>query len=235
MTKELNLPLNMFNETGIYILLNDESWLALTRENIEKITQDYWNNVHKFSDKIKEMIEFQRCQLCPAKGGKDFCDALRPILPLLEIIDEYNSFDKISAVYKSNTDKIYYVSNTTIQEALQYIAILSLTQYCQLGKKYWKYYLGTVPLMNGQEVSKRIYLNIYWLCKGDKEVIQKIIKEFSETMRIIARTQVRRLNLICKNDAFMNAFINAHVITEMLDLNIENILEKAFEKFENNQ
>ena len=40
------------------------------------------------------------------------------------------------------------------------------------------------------------------------------------------------MNLVCKNDAFMNAFVNTHVATMFLDTDIEKSLIKAADEFE---
>jgi len=121
-----------------------------------------------------------------------------------------------------------------MQDALKFISIMSLIQYCQIGRRYWKYHLGIMPLVGGKETAQRLYLNIYWLNKGDVEVVKKTIAIFDEQIRITADNQVKRMNLICKNDAFMNAFVNAQIGIEFLSLNMEGILKESFENFEKN-
>ena len=85
--------------------------------------------------------------------------------------------------------------------------------------------------MSGKEVATRVYLNMYWLHKGNLEEIKKMIKRFGEELRVSSANQVRRLNLVCKNDAFVNAFVNTQLVTQFLK-NIENILGKSFDEFE---
>jgi len=60
-----------------------------------------------------------------------------------------------------------------MQEALQFVAIFSLMYYCEVGKQYWKFFLGIHPLMDPEEMITRIHLNIYWDCKGDKQKVAK--------------------------------------------------------------
>ena len=230
--KIINFDLNDFEQEGLYLIFPDLSRVVLTRERIQKITKEYWENPEKISPKVKTAVEFQRCPFCPLKGQKDFCDALRPILPFLEVIDKYVSFDKVTAIYKSKNKELYHVADTTMQEALKFVSTMSLMQYCQIGRKYWKYYLGIMPLIGGQEMARRLFLNIYWLNKGDMEAINKTIAIFDEQIRITANNQVKRMNLICKNDAFMNAFVNTQAATMFLSMDIQKSVAKAFDEFE---
>jgi len=86
--------------------------------------------------------------------------------------------------------------------------------------------------MAGKDVALKMYLNIYWLHEGKKQEIDKIITEFQQYLRATSANQVKRLSLICKNDPFMNAFVSTQVATELLSMDIEKTLEKAFEEFE---
>jgi hypothetical protein len=85
--------------------------------------------------------------------------------------------------------------------------------------------------MGGREVATRVYLNMYWLHKGNLEEIKGLIKRFGEELRVSSTNQVKRLNLVCKNDAFVNAFVNTQLVTQIL-VNIESILTKSFNDFE---
>ncbi len=217
----MNLSLSDFKDEGLYLIFTDLSRIVLTRNNIQKITKEYWESPEKIPPQVKKAIEFQRCPFCPLKEQEDFCDALRPILPFLEVIDRYVSFDRITAVYKGEDKDLYHIADTAMQDALKYISIISLMQYCQIGRRYWKYYLGIMPLVGGKETAQRLYLNIYWLNKGDMEATKKTIAMFDEQIRITAANQVKRMNLICKNDAFMNAFVSTQAATMFLSMDIE--------------
>ena len=80
-------------------------------------------------------------------------------------------------------------------------------------------------------MATRGYLNMYWLHKGNLGEIKEIIKRFGEELKVSSTNQVRRLNLVCKNDAFLNAFVNTQLVTQFL-INIEDILTKSFNEFE---
>jgi hypothetical protein len=159
------------------------------------------------------------------------CDSIRPVLKFLDIVDKYISYDRVIAVYKSNEDKLVHIRATTMQDALKYVSILSLLRYNLVLQKYWKYYYGIIPIMSGREVATRVYLNMYWLHKGNPEEIKEIIKRFGEELKVSSTNQVRRLNLVCKNDAFLNAFVNTQLVTQFL-INMEDILTKSFNEFE---
>jgi hypothetical protein len=85
--------------------------------------------------------------------------------------------------------------------------------------------------MGGREVAARVYLNMYWLHRGNLEEIRRMIKRFGEELRVSSTNQVKRLNLVCKNDAFMNAFVNTELVTQFL-IHEEDILAKSFNDFE---
>jgi len=109
---------------------------------------------------------------------------------------------------------------------------MSLMRYCQIGRQYWKYYFGIEPLTGGQEIAKMMYLNAFFLYNGNMEVVKKAIATFCEQTQITSSNQVKRLNLICKHDAFINSFVNTQVATMFLSVDMENVLSKAFDEHE---
>ena len=113
-----------------------------------------------------------------------------------------------------------------MQVAFQYTAILTLTQYCQFGIRYKKYFYGVIPIMMAPEVAKRIYLNAHFLHKGNEKEINSFIKEFSDGVQISSARQVERLNLICKNDIFMNSFVKMQIVTQFLTMDIAKKINK---------
>jgi len=215
-------------QKGLYLVFEDSSRLALTRDNIEKTTAEYWNNPAKIPPAVKSALEFQRCPFCPLEGRGDFCDALRPILPLLDVVDRYMSYDKVTAIYKGDDRNLVHAAETTITGALKYLSVISLMQYCHIGRKYWKYYAGIMPLTDVEESSLRMYLNIYWNLKGNQEEIHSLIARFRDQIRMTTDNQVKRLSTICKKDSFVNAFVNAQLDIEFLSLDIEQRLALSF-------
>jgi len=228
--KIINLKLSDYPQRGLCLILKDSTKVTFTREHIEKTAEEYWNNPDKIPPKVKSAIEFERCPFCYLKGKDDFCDAIRPILPFLEIVDKYVSFDEVVAIYKEDDSKSFHIADTTMQEGLKYVSLISLMHYCQIGRAYWKYYMGIMPLKGGKEAAIRMYLNIYQLHKGNNEEIDKLIATFIGQLRVTSQNQVKRMNLICRNDAFMNAFVNTQIATEFLSMGIDKATAKAFEE-----
>jgi len=158
------------------------------------------------------------------------CDAIRPTIPFLSIVDKYVSFDEVTAVFVGE-DGILRVSYTTMQEALKYVSILSLMNFCKKGKTYWRYFYGINPLMNPKEIAGRLYLNLYFANNGDKERIKEIITRFNEEIMVTSKNQVMRMNLVCKNDAFMNSFVNTQLLTMLLSMDMDKRLEASINEF----
>ena len=221
-----------YQQTGLYLILKDSTQLILTRENIEKVASEYWANPDKIHSNVKEDGEFQRCSFCPMEGKRDLCDGLRPVLPLLDVVDKFVSFDEVTAIYKPDEQGLLHVSNTTMAEGLRYVCLLSLMHYCKTGRKYWKYYFGTIPVSGSTEFANRLYLNIHWIYDGNKESIDKAISEFCEQVTVTTKNQVARLQLICENDVFLNAFTSVLTTTQLLDMTKDKKLKKSFFQFQ---
>jgi hypothetical protein len=230
--KILNFKLNDFEKEGLYLIFPDLTRLDLTKENIEKTSESFWQDTSRITPRMKEAIDFQKCHFCPRKNKEDICDAIRPILPFLDSIDKYLSFDEVIAAYKSNQDGLLHVKKTTMQGALQYVSLLSLLRYNMVLRKYWKYYYGIIPLMTGQEVACRVYINMYWQHKGDMGELHKVIAQFSEELKVSSENQIKRMNLVCKNDVFMNSFVKTQTVTEFLAMDIEETIAKSIAGFE---
>ena len=223
-----NLDTDEISGTSLYLLFSDGRKLNINREEIEKYKRDKKGCLCGMPSSVKSTEKFSRCDICPEKHG--VCDALIPLIPYIEIFDNYNSFDKVTAVFKKGD--LTYVSKTTVQEAVRYVSILGLMQYCLAGKKYWKYFLDIIPLMPFQELYNRLYLNIYWLNKGDRNAVDAFIKHFVEDVTIATKGIAKRLNVICKSDAFLNSFVNMHIGTRFLTLDIDHVLGESFDELE---
>lgn len=226
----INLQFSNYEQEGLYLHFEDSSSLVLTSEVIEQNVEKFWGDPTKILPEVKESDEFLRCSICPGRNEAGLCDGLGPILPFLEYVDKYNSFDKVVAIYRGKDKEVLNVATTTMQTALSYVAIQSLFYYCLKSREYWRYYVGVVPLSGLEMTVARIYLNIYWLHKGNEEETGKAISKFQEDLKLTTKNQVKRLNLICNNDAFINAFVGAQVTTEFLSMDIDGILEDQIGK-----
>jgi hypothetical protein len=224
----LRLKFEDYAKKGLYLRISDSKVVDLTIERIEQLAGEYWQNVNKLPANVKEAIEFQRCPFCPLKGEKSICDAIRPILPLIEDLGNFVSFQNVIALFKDNGKEVLHLANTTMQSALRYVSIVSLIYFCQAAKKYQKYFSGVIPLMNGKKVAREIYLNIYWYHKGKKEDIEETISKFNKVLFETSQNQVKRLNLLPVEDGLKNAYVNTHIISELLSIKADKLVEETF-------
>jgi hypothetical protein len=147
----------------------------------------------------------------------EICHAIMPALPFFDDIDRYMSYDRALAVYRADEDDIFVVSDGSMAEALQFVAILSLIHYCELGQEYRKYFKGVTPIMPVNKIGRNVFANILLECGGDLERVKSTIKLISHNILHTAQCQVARLNLISKRDAVVNAFVNAELIFQYVN------------------
>jgi hypothetical protein len=223
----INLRLGDYEQEGLYIILEGSSPFVLTRSNIEQTAKKFWEDPGKINSKVKAAAEFQRCDFCPLRKTGGLCDAIRPTFPFLDALDKYVSHDQVTAVYRDDKGGLF-VNRTTMQKALRYLSVLSLVYYCQVTRKYWKHFWGIMPLTEAQEIAARLYLNFFYLNNGSKRATDKSILKFKEEITITSGNQVKRMNLVCDNDAFMNAFVNTQIITDILSFDIGRLVDEEF-------
>jgi hypothetical protein len=227
----MEIRVNDFKQSGLYLLFPEGKRIVLTREKIEAFAHTFESNLDQIPTEIRGAVAFQACPVCPEKDRAAFCHALPATLAFFEELKGFKSFDSVGAVYKRREQSLIVVPKTTMQEALQFVAIFSLMYYCEVGKLYWKYFLGIHPLLSAEEMIARIHLNIYWDSKGDKQKVAEILRSFADEITCTCRCQVKRLGLICKDDALMNAFVNTQIQIELLAMAKDDRLEQSFEEF----
>ena len=149
-----------------------------------------------------------------------------------EGFDRYASCDSVTAIYRSGTDGTVVSADTTVQRALQYVSVLSLMYYCEVGKQYWRYFYGVHPLMATEDLVVRVYLNMFWACRGDVVSTRALIDAFHEEITATTRCQMERLRLFCHNDALLNALTLTQLASEFLAMNVEQLVRQHVEKFE---
>ncbi|MDD2703261.1 MAG: hypothetical protein PHC33_04585 [Candidatus Omnitrophica bacterium] len=231
MKKEIQINFDDFEEKGLYLIFPDGGKLGLTRVNIEQTVDVFWRDPARIPEHVKKAAEFRKCSICPLREQQGMCYAIRPTMPFLDIVDKYVSCDEVTAVFKREKD-ILHVSATTMQKALEFVSILSLVYFCETGKIYWKYFYGINPLMDLHEIASRFYLNLFFLHKGEKDKVDGIISKFKDDITVTSQNQSARLNMVCKNDAFLNAFTNTQITGLFLSMDMEDVLKKSFDKFE---
>ena len=220
-------------QKGLYIFLPDDSEISITREFIEEFAQNFLNNPSFVQAELKQMADYQNCHICPLQSVEgSFCRALQPVLPLIERLDQFQSFDPVMIVHKGHRPDMLLVAHTSLQRALSHITTLSLMYYCETGRKHWKYFFGASPMMPLARLASRIYLNIYFDCKGKEEDIDKKLDKFIDEIKCIGDCIIKRLRLFCQSDPLLNAFASVRNLAEYLNVCRNEVLLEELEEFE---
>ncbi len=208
----------------------DGKRLVLTHREIKKSTDAILADRNRLPDSVRSAADYKPCAICPERDRAVICHAIMPTIPFFDDIDHYMSYDKVTAVYREKKSETIIISETTMSEALKFITILSLTDYCEVGHKYLNLYAGINPMMPADKIAKVVFKNILFESHGNIEQVQKIICIMSEEILHTAKCQVKRLNLICNNDAFVNAFVNTDLITNFIQFELKKYMASSSDK-----
>ncbi len=212
--------LDDFQEPGLYLLLADGTRVTLTHHTIHEHTEHYLADPALLPPQVRRAVEYQPCKICPTRDAA-ICHALPTVFPLLEHVDRFVSHDPVVAAYRAEPGDaaagMLHVVETTLQRALQHVSILSLLHYCEVGRAYGRYFAGVIPFMDAVTMAGRVYQNLYLELRGDEVAIEKLVAAMRSDLDYTVRCQIERLRLICRNDAFINAFVNMHIATQFLD------------------
>jgi len=225
----LNLDISTFPDPGLYLLLPDGERLVLTRKSIEKTTRAMLDAPEIIPEHVRAATEYKPCDICPERDRAEICHAIMPTLPFFDDIDRYMSYDMVTAVYREGEEEVFVVCNARMADALQFVTILSLMSYCEVGQQYERYFEGINPLMPVDKIGKAVFLNIYLESEGDVGCVENVITKMSENILHTARCQTARLNLICKRDSFINAFVNTDLIFQYIKNELRHHIEKTSE------
>lgn len=206
----------LFPEPGLYLIWPDGTHLDLTRAGIEANARAMLDDPLRIPSHVKAATEYKACDICPKRDTAEICHSNKTALPFLDDIDRYVSFDKVTAVFRDHDNEVLQVISTTMQEALKYVAILSLTQYCEVGKKYGDFFVGINPMMAPPAIAAAVYRNIHLQARGDMGKIQETIHTMQQELLHTTRCQMGRLQLISQHDAFLNAFVATYTITDFI-------------------
>lgn len=210
----LSLDFSPFSLPGMYIVRPDGRVVSLSDRC-------------RLPEEVRAAAAYHPCTVCPERDAARICHALKPVLPFLEL-GEYRSYDPVVAVFRaeSGDDDVLHVARTTMQRALQYVSALSLTHYCEVGRKYGAFFTGVIPFMSAEQIAERVYLNIHWALRGDRERIEATVRSMAEELTITSRCQVDRMRLICSQDALVNAFVSTQVSALFLSLGMDAALDR---------
>lgn len=188
---------------GLYLRMADGEELALTAENIGAATRALFADAKKVPPSVHEADAFHLCSICPLRGSGDTCHAIRPILAVWDRFDRYPSHEPVTVEYRAMGSEYVVAAETTLQRALQYVSVMSLMYYCEVGKQYWRYFCGTHPLMAVDDLVSTVYLNMFWASQGDVARTHKLIDAFHRDITTTTQCQMARLKLICHSDSFL--------------------------------
>jgi hypothetical protein len=222
--------LDCFNEEGLYLLLSDNTLLTITKKAIQEQTETYWNERFRelFEEKDNDPRHYHRCDFCPIYGTGTVCDSLKMIAPFIDFVDQHKSFESVICAFHGNEKNICHLGRTDFQNALKYCVILSLTEYCEYGKMYRKYFNKVLPIGEADDMALQIYMNIYCIHNGDRKEIITVAGEMRDWICRVVRGQINRLAKVCKNDAFLNAFATVETAAELLVLRMDKYLRHDF-------
>jgi hypothetical protein len=234
MHSPIRLDFEKFKDPGLYLLFDDGLFLPLTRDFIDNMKRRYLRDPRLVPPSVRNAPEYAPCTICPKRDTALICHAIPTVFPFLEEVDRFLSHDSVLAVFRpepfetSGGDTILHVARTSVQRALQYISILSLMYYCEVGRDYFKYFAGVIPFMDPLMLIERVYLNMYWDLHGKLPAINALIAKMRADLDITIKCQMDRLHLFCKSDAFLNAFVNTHIATQFLEADMEKLLREQF-------
>lgn len=235
MSESVQLNFGKFQQPGLYLMFDDGRFLALTRDFIDEMRERYLRDPSLLPPSVRNAPAYAPCDVCPDRDTALICHAIPTVFPFLEDVDRFLSYETVTAIFRpepgesTGSESLLHVTRTSMQRAMQYISILSLMYYCEVGRAYFKYFAGIIPIMDPLMVVERVYLNIYWDLRGDLEAIHELISKMRSELDVTVRCQMDRLHLLCKRDAFLNAFATTHIATQFLEGDFETLLRERFE------
>ena len=204
----------------------DGERVVLTRALIEEKTQAMLNDPELLPDEVRAATDYMPCDICPERETAQICHAIMTTLPFFDEIDRYMSYDRVTAIFRESDGSSLVIRDTTMQGALQYVSILSLIYYCEVGRKYFSFFEGVNPLMPQVEIADAVFRNMYLACEGDLSILVDTLSTMQEELLQTTKCQVKRLQLISKRDAFLNAFVATESTTELMLMQVEKMVSR---------
>ena len=78
----------------MYLYCANGAVLDLSKERVLRLTDEYWNDPEKLPDSIRRHKALKTCDVCPFKGQDIFCSVMKPLLPFLEDMEKFHSYDR---------------------------------------------------------------------------------------------------------------------------------------------
>jgi hypothetical protein len=214
-----------FTDPGLYLLFPNDEHVSLTREDIESRTRAFLDDPEALPPHVRAATDYQPCDICPERDTAEICHAIMTTLPFFDDIDRYMSHDNVTAVFRDAETDCITICETTMQDALQFVTILSLMYYCEVGRKYYTYFEGVNPLMPVPQIAKAVFSNVYRVCRGNIGLLEETLETMTEEVLHIATCQAKRLRLISAHDAFLNAFVNTELIPRYVQIELRKCIK----------
>ncbi len=192
-------------DEGLYLLLPDGQELSLHRDNVESCAQKMWDDPDLIPPPMKKDLRVLRCGFCSETNG--MCNSLRIILPQIQILHKYQSFDKVNVAIKTN-ERITYYPEIEFQRALMFLVNMSFLNYCTVTRNIGPYLEGATALMSPMDIAKLLVSNVLAKTQGDMKAAKQVLVYLSSLVDITTHNKLDRLAQLTKSDVISNAMVN---------------------------
>lgn len=221
-----DINLDRFPDPGLFLLFPDGERVDLTRASIELTRQLYLGDPARIPPEVRAATDYQPCAICPKRDTAEVCHAIMVVFPFLEDLDRHMSYDRVTAVYRGPDSPLLHVEETTLQRALNFLTMLSLLEYCEQGQLFAEYFRDVTPLMPTEQIARQVFLSLYLKHRGDAKAVREVIGRMQASLHVTTECQVKRIRLICRNDALANAFVNLHTAVTWLSFELQSRLRQ---------
>ena len=218
--------LERYEEPGLYLLFDDGSELTLTAKEIKATAKRFLADPELLTPDMRRAAHYSPCEICPEKHSAKICHAILPYLPFIESTEHYLSHESVVAAWRAPGDEPLSLMRTDLQQALKYVAMLSLMSYCETGRQYEAYFREVNPLLPPEQIAEAVFRRLHVATAGNLTEMRQVVKRMALELLTTSRCQTRRIALISSSDAFLNAFVNVQTATELLLLDIQSQLEQ---------
>jgi len=162
--EEIKTFLESHRDAGLSLLFDDGHEVDLTYDTVHVAAKKLEQDFDAIPADRRAAAEFSPCRVCPARETVVMCHALPAILPFLDALNPYRSHLPLTVVYverdTKDGDGMLHMRRTTLQRALQYIAMESVLGYCEVGRLYFKYFSGIIPFASAETISAESFRSL---------------------------------------------------------------------------
>ncbi|MBF0206095.1 MAG: hemerythrin family protein [Oligoflexia bacterium] len=201
---DTNKMIDEFKDVGFYLFFTNGEQFFFNKESVEKFSKDYIDEKLLIENRHK----IARCGFCLSQSQL-LCDAIRPFLTILPVVDKYPSYEPVTVVWKKDDTKSLVIISCDLQKALDQIVLWSLISFCKQSNKYKNYYTDIEPFTEHDQIARLVMKNIYITKAGDVEKIKKEVRRFYNLIFTTTKNKISRMATITHKDAFANALVRS--------------------------